>query len=223
MPIIIHGHRGLTTRAWANPERRLIEFEFAWNLITCRNRTIACEAGLAVYELNKFEFPTKSSWQALHDFLLMIGEANRHQLRSLVLQPDLVGCLHPFEDRWVILAEGGEELLRYEVLIEFMSPTMDVKPRNFLAPTIEACFRLLGRIGPEPTLRIDVPVDLDFLVIPRSQFILWDDMSEPCDTGTAIYVEAVEQVCRDHTTRQIGQINKVKLLWKNLFTTIFPN
>ena len=213
-PLIIYvtdGRIGLDTHiSRGYPGERFAQYDIALNLIWCGNRTIASEAALEVYRLNTFEFQSKPSWQVLHDFLVKIGEANRRQLRSLVLHADLCGITHPFE-------EGGgaqrdeEEVLRTMCLgtlqsDEVVSPMYEkMDPRHFVAPTVGACFRLLGQTGPRLSLTIDVYRNLRFLVVPWSLH----------KRGNVQYIKAVEQVCRDHMGEQTGQLTRFDLLWRN--------
>ena len=193
------------------------------NLIKCRNRVVAFEAAMALYEMNTFIFRSSAyedAWYTLCDFFSMIGPSNRLQLRNLSIAIDT--RLHSARPK---LARGHPDYLDpvYSLVFENglgrrasvwpgslapCDPERPFGPRSnvptYSTPVIDACFRLLGRAGPPLTFALELEgwsdPDIGRLGKLHSSF---DD----------VLPRVLEASQRKHTLRPDGQ-SRMSLIWR---------
>ncbi len=126
-------------------------------LLGC-NRQISYEAAATLYRSNTFKVAGESTWDPLYAFLQMIGETNRHSLRSLELDIPMPKRLWQYSDgtcttldRWCI----RKVVVRPEHLQNSSSLFKEGLVDDFDLAT-GACLRILGSNRPSLTLRLNL-------------------------------------------------------------------
>ena len=219
-PITLHEHRKYSHHVVKSKRGTFWISVAAWNLIRCRNRTIAFEAALSVYEFNTFVFYDKDIWHVLSCFLRQIGEANRRQLRNLVVHASegLYFSSQGFEH---VEAHrlGSLQIRKGQMALPSMLPTI----LTYSTSAIKDCFRLLGKAGPALTLTMETDPILPGCTLPeslryqpRNVVRVMQARSRPCPVGTGSYCDALEQLNAEHMSEP-GRSSRNDIFWKAEF------
>ena len=122
-------------------------------LLRCPNRLVACEAAATFYKFNAFSFRNHDSWDSLYCFMRMIGEANRSQLRHLMVricEPEEVILYDDGVCTSSGLPQSQREVLSCNGTTVSRYPPPPPSDKGYsrgsrLRPAVQACCRLLGK------------------------------------------------------------------------------
>jgi hypothetical protein len=123
--------------------------ELAFGLLRA-SKTIANEAALALYSSNTFHFGGSYVWNPFYGWLDLIGRENRSYLRRISLE--LVKPRELKSNDLGIRTLGDRYDFRRQKVVSCSLPTADAL--DFVDPAIEACFRTLGRRGPQLKMKL---------------------------------------------------------------------
>ncbi|KAH6723702.1 hypothetical protein BKA61DRAFT_586950 [Leptodontidium sp. MPI-SDFR-AT-0119] len=168
-------------------------------MLSC-NRQLATEAAVVFYGFNTFRFTGYETWQPMYEWLRMIGDKARAHLRNLMVEVQRPKGL--IQDR-----HGSHEFhYHFQLPWQFMRVACSYdsghdsrKGVDCLSPAADACFRILGKVGHDLTLRLVLPQGL--LPGVEGWCMGWDSLALP---------DQIERLQREFTA------GRVIVLWEGI-------
>jgi hypothetical protein len=162
------------------------------------SRQVAVGATATFYNLNTFRFAGHDAWQPMYQWLSIIGEEARAQLRNMTVEVQRPRRLtqdrhgsHKFYDLFQLPWDFRRVAFSYD------SGKDAQEAVDYLSPAIEACFTILGKA--EHTLTLILILPQNYLPDVEGWCAFWDSLAVP---------DHVERSRRKFTA------NRITVLWE---------